>query len=311
MRDIPPELIIESVDAGVGAFIDLFELDLRPYGGNLERFHSGTNGFYNNVIWRGNAYPAYPIAVEGFESRNEGTYARPAMAVANVTGMIFGMNHDFEDLLGVVITRRQVPVKYLDAVNFPNGNPDADPTMEAVSRYVVEEMTEETSEQVPVLSGADRAMQVMTGLPWWLACDGELRKFRPVAHLLGRRFEHGVTDCYTLFRDAYHLCGIDLPDFARSDGWWLRGENLYLKNLAANGFHQVSASEAVPGDVIIRQPFPGADPCHAMILLDDNMVLHHDHAGYPDRCRQRWYRLCRLHLPRIRRLSSGMRVKRP
>ena len=35
-----------------------------------------------------------------------------------------------------------------DAVNFPNGNPDADPTQEAVSRYVVEEMTEETFEQV-------------------------------------------------------------------------------------------------------------------------------------------------------------------
>lgn len=52
---------------------------------------------------------------------------------------------------------------------------------------------------VPVLSGADRAMQVMTALPWWLACNGELRKFRPVAHLLGRRFAHGVTDCYTLF----------------------------------------------------------------------------------------------------------------
>lgn len=136
---------------------------------------------------------------------------------------------------------------------------------------------------VPVLSGADRAMQVMTGLPWWLACNGELRKFRPVAHLLGRRFEHGVTDCYTLFRDAYHLCGIDLPDFARTEGWWLRGENLYLKNMAANGFRQISASEAVPGDVIIRQPFPGADPCHAMILLDDNMVLHHDHAGHLSR----------------------------
>lgn len=33
-------------------------------------------------------------------------------------------------------------------MNFPNGNPDADPTQEAVSRYVVEEMTEETFEQV-------------------------------------------------------------------------------------------------------------------------------------------------------------------
>ncbi len=148
MRDIPASMIIDSVDAGVGAFIDLFEADLQPFGGDLIRFHSGTNGYYGNVIWKGNQYQAYPIAVEGFESKNEGTYARPTMVVANVTGLLTGINHDFDDMLGVVITRRQVPVKYLDAVNFPNGNPDADPTQEAVSRYVVEEMTEETFEQV-------------------------------------------------------------------------------------------------------------------------------------------------------------------
>lgn len=148
MRDIPAELIIESVDAGVGAFLDLFEADLQPMGGDVLRFHSGTNGFYTDVIWKGRAYPAYPIAVEGFEMKNEGTYSRPSMAVANVSGLITGVNHDFADMIGVVITRRQVPVKFLDAVNFPNGNPDADPTKEGVSRYVVTRMTEETFEQV-------------------------------------------------------------------------------------------------------------------------------------------------------------------
>lgn len=136
---------------------------------------------------------------------------------------------------------------------------------------------------VPVLSGADRHAQVMTALPWWLVCNGTMRKFRPVPHLIGRRFEHGVTDCYTLFRDAYHLCGIDLPDFERKNGWWLRGENLYLRNMEPNGFHQVSFNEAEPGDVIIRQPFPGADPCHAMILLEESLVLHHDCSGHLSR----------------------------
>ncbi|MBK4471407.1 C40 family peptidase [Enterobacter hormaechei] len=138
----------------------------------------------------------------------------------------------------------------------------------------------------PVLSGADRKCQVASGLPWVLACNGKIRTFRPVDYFLGRRFEHGVTDCYTLFRDAYHLCGIDLPDFERTNGWWLRGENLYLNNMSRNGFNQVSPGEAMPGDVIIRQPFPGADPCHAMILLDDNMVLHHDCSGHLSRREQ-------------------------
>ena len=71
VRDIPASMIIDSVDAGVGAFIDLFEADLQPFGGDLIRFHSGTNGYYGNVIWKGNQYQAYPIAVEGFESKNE------------------------------------------------------------------------------------------------------------------------------------------------------------------------------------------------------------------------------------------------
>lgn len=133
------------------------------------------------------------------------------------------------------------------------------------------------------LSAADRIMQLQTGLAWWLACDAELYKYRPVPHLNGRRFEHGVMDCYTLMRDAYHLCGVELPDFERTTGWWLRGENLYLKNLEANGFRQIQMQDAQPGDVIIRKPFPGADPCHSMILLADNMVIHHDCAGHISR----------------------------
>lgn len=148
MRDIPAELIIESVDAGVGAMLDLFEVDLQSFGGDVIRFHAGTNGYYGNVIWKGTIYSAYPIAVEGFEIKSEGTYSRPVMKVANITGLVTGINSDFDDALGAVVTRRQVPVYHLDAVNFSGGNPNADPTMEAVSRYVIEEMAEETFETV-------------------------------------------------------------------------------------------------------------------------------------------------------------------
>ncbi|HHX8047782.1 TPA: C40 family peptidase, partial [Escherichia coli] len=64
---------------------------------------------------------------------------------------------------------------------------------------------------LPWLSEADRRLQVQSDLPWWLVCRGAIHKFRCVPHLTGRRFEHGVTDCYTLFRDAYHLAGIEMP----------------------------------------------------------------------------------------------------
>ncbi|STJ81961.1 tail component [Escherichia coli] len=83
--------------------------------------------------------------------------------------------------------------------------------------------------------------------PWWLVCRGTIHKFRCVPHLTGRRFEHGVTDCYTLFRDAYHLAGIEMPDFHREDDWWRNGQNLYLDNLEATGLYQVPLSAATAG----------------------------------------------------------------
>ncbi|ENQ0912817.1 phage minor tail protein L [Escherichia coli] len=163
MRNIPTEMIIDSVDAGVGAIIDLFELDLTPLGGEVIRFHSGVNGYYGDVIWKGVAYKSYPIEASGFEMKNEGVYSRPQMAVADIGGMVIGMNNDYNDLVGLHVTRRQVEVKYLDAVNFPNGNPDADPSIEAVSKYVIEAMSEEVAgEQVQyelaTLIDADKAI---------------------------------------------------------------------------------------------------------------------------------------------------------
>ena len=104
---------------------------------------------------------------------------------------------------------------------------------------------------LPWLSEADRRLQVQSDLPWWLVCRGTIHKFRCVPHLTGRRFEHGVTDCYTLFRDAYHLAGIEMPDFHREDDWWRHGQNLYLDNLEATGLYQVPLSAAQPGDVLL------------------------------------------------------------
>ncbi|NIA80982.1 phage tail protein, partial [Providencia rettgeri] len=83
----------------------------------------------------------------------------------------------------------------------------------------------------PYLSSADRAHQLKTHLPWWLACDEKIIKFECVPKLLGREFAHGSTDCYGLFRDAYHLSGHSLPDFDREDNWWRQGKELYLDNL--------------------------------------------------------------------------------
>lgn len=148
MKDIPKELLISAVDAGVVTWLDLYELDLSRLGGEIIRFYGGVNEKYHNLIWQGREYQAYPILAEGFESKVSGTGTKPTLTVSNLFGFMTGLNSDFNDIVGSRLIRRQVPINALDAINFKNGNPDADPTSEVLSVFIIEEMTEETFEQV-------------------------------------------------------------------------------------------------------------------------------------------------------------------
>ncbi|MDO6706796.1 C40 family peptidase [Photobacterium sp. 1_MG-2023] len=123
-----------------------------------------------------------------------------------------------------------------------------------------------------VLSGADRLAQQQTGLPWYLVVGDQVRKFPPVPPLLGREFHHGVTDCYTLSRDAYALAGHHFPDWDREDDWWEKGKNYYLDNFESFGF--VRVDDPQPGDVFLIQ-LASDTPNHTAIYLGDGQILHH------------------------------------
>lgn len=113
-----------------GSIVELFELDLTPFGGDLLRFHAGTNGLLANVTWDGNVYTAFPVAASGFEFNGQGQAPRPKLMVSNVVGSITALVLQYDDLVGAKVTRRRSLVKYLDAVNFAAGNPSADPSAE-------------------------------------------------------------------------------------------------------------------------------------------------------------------------------------
>lgn len=126
----------------------------------------------------------------------------------------------------------------------------------------------------PILSESDQIHQQQTGLDWWLVYNDEIYKFRYMKPLIGREFKHGTVDCYTLFRDAYHLCGHDFPDFERKDDWWNNGENLYLDNMQKNGFYQINPSEIQPGDVVLFA-LNAKTVNHAAIYIGNQYILHH------------------------------------
>ncbi|MEH8079340.1 phage minor tail protein L, partial [Gallibacterium anatis] len=83
----------------------------------------------------------YPIKAGGFELNGNGPSNRPTLTVSNLLGLITGIAVDFNEAVGAVVRRRQVYLHYLDAVNFREGNPQADPTQELVSLYIIEQLS--------------------------------------------------------------------------------------------------------------------------------------------------------------------------
>ncbi|WP_208612211.1 C40 family peptidase [Xenorhabdus beddingii] len=128
-------------------------------------------------------------------------------------------------------------------------------------------------------SQLDIAQCDLSQVPWVIVSwpEGDIRTIMPIEGikpLLGRPFVHGIWDCYSIVRDWYRLeRDIEIPDFARSDGWWNRGENLYLKHYASADFVECSGELQV-GDVIIMQ-VQASEPNHAGIYIGEGLMLHH------------------------------------
>ena len=90
--------------------------------------------------------------------------------------------------------------------------------------------------------------------------------------LIGRQWDYGQNDCFSLVREWFNLQGVIIPDFDRPadlDSC----ESLFLAEAKACGFFQVEFDRRRPGDVLIMRLGTMA-PMHAAILLDDERILH-------------------------------------
>lgn len=111
------------------AIVEVYEIDASDLGAGIFRFHSGTNGLNENLIWQGNVYTKFPVEVTGFEVNGQGQVPRPKMKISNYLGSITTLLLAYKDLIGAKVTRKRTLVKYLDVGNFPGGlNPTADST---------------------------------------------------------------------------------------------------------------------------------------------------------------------------------------
>ena len=116
---------------------------------------------------------------------------------------------------------------------------------------------------------------VIVGVP-----DGAMAVVKPEAcepaALLGRTYQYGVMDCYTLIQDFYaQELGIELPDFIREPEFWNKGQNMYLDNLPLHGFRQLTQGETPKVGDLALFTLLSAVPAHAAVFVAPDVILHH------------------------------------
>ena len=149
------------------AIIELFKLELSTaiHGSNTTyRFHSGSSLNANcRIVWKTEEYLRFPIKAEGFAFQ-KGQLPRPKLFVSNggnvgssvdglsISAILLTVNETTpgNDLTGAKLTRIRTLAKFIDAVNFANGqNSDANPNAEFPQEiYYIDRKAAETRELV-------------------------------------------------------------------------------------------------------------------------------------------------------------------
>ncbi len=169
MQDIRQETLNECTRAEQSASVVLWEIDLTEVGGERYFFCNEQNEKGEPVTWQGRQYQPYPIQGSSFELNGKGTSTRPTLTVSNLYGMVTGMVEDLQSLVGGTVVRRKVYARFLDAVNFVNGNSDADPEQEVISRWRIEQCSELSAVSASfVLSTPTETDGAVFGASCWL-----------------------------------------------------------------------------------------------------------------------------------------------
>ena len=104
-----------------------------------------------DIIWQGQAYSPVAIKSDGLELRGDGKASMPNLAIANtlngINGAMSALCLQLSDFAGAKLTVITTLVKYLDAVNFASGNPQARNEYKK-QVWFVEQKTAENASQV-------------------------------------------------------------------------------------------------------------------------------------------------------------------
>lgn len=102
-----------------------------------------------DIIWQGQIYSPIPIQTDGLEQRGDGRASTPSLALANnlngIQGAISALCLRHDDFAGAKLTVINTLAKYLDAANFSEGNPSANPNEYRKQVWFTEQKTGENA----------------------------------------------------------------------------------------------------------------------------------------------------------------------
>ncbi|MHC8342516.1 phage minor tail protein L [Pseudomonas sp. RT6P73] len=196
-----------------GNQIRLFELDATRLGANLWRFHGHAQE--GDIIWQGQLYSPLQITAKGFDIRGDGRPASPTLQVANelggVRGALTALCLQFRDLAGAKVRVIETFRHFLDAANFPDGNPTAS-NQSKINLWYIEQKTAESFESLTFdlsgptdMEGQMLPAQQITKLCRW-ACRGGYR---------GEACAYMGAAMFTKKNEP-----TDNPALDRCGGWW-------------------------------------------------------------------------------------------
>lgn len=156
--------------------IRLVEVDGTEFGAGIMRFHYSPRAHTEAEVlaavaaddeaalepvpiwWDGNEYGYHAFAVEGISASSEQA-ASPALHVHNLGGAISALCIHFDDMAQAKVKIIDTYAGFIDAANFPAGNPTADPQQCFTQIYWIDSKSAETDETVSFKLGSPADLQ--------------------------------------------------------------------------------------------------------------------------------------------------------
>lgn len=99
---------------------------------------------------------------------------------------------------------------------------------------------------------------------------------------IGRKFEIGKNDCYSLVKDYFkHELNINLGEYHRQEGWIKFTPNIFEDNGDIQNFDKIqNLNECQKNDILLFKFYNHKFPTHCCVLLENKIILNHDRNQY-------------------------------